>query len=296
MVPPLFCYHLGLAALVGVFLLLGVLWPRKATAERPPSGPSTPPRRQRSPAPKVVAGLPTKPPGARCARAAVPPQPVPPAPPAPLPPPQCRPRTGATSQPFWPHTGRRERGWRGLGTRRAHGHPPGSPWRPCPCPAGAGSLPAPHSPLCHGQQGAGERIGRGVAWLAKGRGRRATARGCEVAPHPVLRGRSRRPSPDVPLPRIASGRFPWRSANSRRCLPGCVVSQLARSAQRTPASGLSRLASGGGRPSIPTAHGWWLSIVARGPWQWRRAACLRARRGWPPAVCRCFEPTGAGPL
>src|SRR5215470_13482303 len=122
MVPTLFFYELGLIALVWLFLMLCWLGPH-AAVRRQPIAPSQSPRRTRSTAPKVFAGLTTKPPCALCEREAAHPQPAPPAPPEPMPPPHRRPRTVDTSQHFCPHTGCRYRGWLGLGNLRANGLP-----------------------------------------------------------------------------------------------------------------------------------------------------------------------------
>ena len=51
-----------------------------------------------------------------------------------------------------------------------------------PCPACAGSLVATHGPVLPGPRVAVELLGRGLAGLAAGVGRRGPARGCEVEP------------------------------------------------------------------------------------------------------------------
>jgi hypothetical protein len=132
MVPTLFVYELGLIALVWLFLMLCWLGPN-AAVQRQPSAPLRPPRRARSSAPQVFAGLTTKPPCALCEREAAHAQAPPPVPPAPLPPTHRRPREIDTSQHFCPHAGCDYRGWLGLGNLRANGHPNGGPWRQFHC-------------------------------------------------------------------------------------------------------------------------------------------------------------------
>jgi hypothetical protein len=48
-----------------------------------------------------------------------------------------------------------------------------------------GYFPEPHGPIFPGKPAVVELLGRVVAWLAEGLGRRATARVCEVAPNTV---------------------------------------------------------------------------------------------------------------
>jgi len=186
MVPTLFCYQLGLVALLYVFLMLGWLWPNTAAAPRQPIAPSKPPRRQRSTEPKPFAGLTHKPQCALCEQEAAHPQAPPPVRPDPMPPTHRRPRTVDTSRHFCPHTGCRYRGWLGLGNLRANGHPSGGPWRQFQCTSCEGYFPAHHGPIFHGTQGAVELIVRVLACLAEGLGIRATARVFEVAPNTVL--------------------------------------------------------------------------------------------------------------
>ena len=61
MISSLFCYELGLIALVWLFLLLCWLGPNATAVWRQPIAPSKPRRRKRSTAPKAFAGLITKP-------------------------------------------------------------------------------------------------------------------------------------------------------------------------------------------------------------------------------------------
>src|SRR5438874_4025850 len=186
MVPTLFFYHLGLVALVCVFLMLCSLGPNHAAARRQPIVPPKPPRRARSKEPKPFTGLTQRPQCALCEHEAAHPHVPPPAPPEPMPPTNRRPRTVDTSQHFCPHAGCRYRGWRGLGNLRANGHPSGGPWRQFHCTACQGYFPEHHGTIFHGKQSAVELIVRVLACLAEGLGIRATARVFEVDANTVL--------------------------------------------------------------------------------------------------------------
>jgi IS1 family transposase len=186
MVPTLFFYHLGLVALVYVFLMLCWLWPNDAASPHQPIVPTQPSRRKRSKAPTPFAGLTQRPPCALCEREATPAHEPPPAPPEPMPLTHRRPRTVDTSQHFCPHGSCRYRGWLGRGNLRANGHPNGGPWRQFQCTACEGYFPEHHGTIFHGKQVAVERIVHVLACLAEGLGIRATARVFEVAPNTVL--------------------------------------------------------------------------------------------------------------
>src|SRR5262245_53641452 len=186
LVPTLFFYHLGLVALVCVFLMLCWLWPNDAASPHQPLVPTQPSRRKRSKEPQPFAGLTQRPPCALCAREATQAHEPPPAPPEPLPPTHRRPRTVETSQHFCPHRGCRYRGWLGRGNLRANGHPNGSPWRQFYCTSCKGYFLETHGTLFHGKQAAAERIVHVLACLAEGLGIRAAARVFEVAPTTVL--------------------------------------------------------------------------------------------------------------
>ena len=127
MVSPLFYYQLALLAIIWLFVMLPLSWPRRS--EPPPPGPATPltPKRQRSTEPKAFEGLTHKPPCALCERETVETPPALPPRPDPLPPTHRRPRTVDTSMHFCPHAGCDYRGWLGLGNLRANGHPNGAP-------------------------------------------------------------------------------------------------------------------------------------------------------------------------
>jgi IS1 family transposase len=103
-----------------------------------------------------------------------------------MPPTHRRPRTVDTAQHFCPHPGWRYRGWLGLGTLRANGHPSGGPWRQFHCTACKGYFPEHHGTLFHGKQVAVELLVRVLACLAEGLGIRATARVFEVDANTVL--------------------------------------------------------------------------------------------------------------
>jgi len=151
MVPTLFFYHLGLVALVCVFLMFCSLGPNHAAARRQPIVPPKPPPRVRSKEPKPFTGLTQRPPCALCELEATHPHVPPPAPPEPMPPTHRRPRTVDTSQHFCPHGGCRYRGWLGRGNLRANGHPSGGPWRQCQCTSCEGYFPEHHGTIFHGK-------------------------------------------------------------------------------------------------------------------------------------------------
>ncbi len=187
MVSHLFYYQLALLAIVWLFIMLHLTWPKRSAATT--TAPATPlqPKRKRSNEPKPCAGLTPKPPCALCEREAAHPQPAPPVPPEPMPPTHRRPRTVDTSQHFCPHTGCRYRGWLGLGNLRANGHPSGGPWRQFQCTSCEGYFLETHGTIFHGKQVAVELIVHVLACLAEGLGIRATARVFEVDPNTVLR-------------------------------------------------------------------------------------------------------------
>jgi hypothetical protein len=186
MVSHLLYYQLALLALLWLFVLLPLSWPRRSAT--PPPVPTTPltPKRKRSPKPTAFEGLTHKPPCALCERETGEPPPALPPRPAPMPPTHRRPRTVDTSQHFCPHTHCDYRGWLGLNNLRANGHPNGGPWRQLHCTACEGYFPAHHGTILHGKQAAVELMVRVVACLAEGLGIRATARVFEVAPTTVV--------------------------------------------------------------------------------------------------------------
>ncbi len=185
MVSPLFYYQLALLAIVWLFIMLPLTWPKPGVTA--PAAPAEPeplqPKRPRSHEPKAFEGLTKKPHCALCEQAAAHPQAPPPVRPAPMPPTHRRPREVDTSRHFCPHTGWRYRGWLWLGNRRANGPPSGGPWRQCQCTACQGYFPEHHGTLFHGKQVAVELIVHVLACLAEGLGIRATARGFEVDPN-----------------------------------------------------------------------------------------------------------------
>jgi IS1 family transposase len=183
MVSHLFYYQLALLALIWLFLMLHLTWPKRgATTPRAPAKP----RRQRPNEPRPFAGLTHKPPCALCEQETAHPQPPPPVPPEPIPPTNRRPRTVDTSQHFCPHTGCRYRGWLGLGNLRANGHPSGGLWRQFHCLGCNGFFPEHHGTIFHGKHAAVELMVRVLACLAEGLGIRATARVFEVDANTVL--------------------------------------------------------------------------------------------------------------
>ena len=158
MVSHLFYYQFALLALLWLFVMVPLSWPRRSAT--PPPVPATPltPKRKRSPKPTAFEGLTHKPPCALCERDTAQPKAPAPVPPAPMPPTHRRPRTVDTSRHFCPHSGCDDRGWLGLGNLRANGHPSGGPWRQCQCTACEGYFPDHHGTIFHGKQVAVERM------------------------------------------------------------------------------------------------------------------------------------------
>jgi hypothetical protein len=103
MVSHLFYYQLALLALLWLFVMLSLSWPRRS--EPPPPVPATPlkPKRKRSTEPQAFAGLTHKPPCALCEREAGETPPAPLQRPDPMPPTNRRPRTVDTARHFCPH-------------------------------------------------------------------------------------------------------------------------------------------------------------------------------------------------
>ncbi len=186
MVSHLFYYQLALLALLWLFVMLPLSWPRRR--EPPPPVPATPtkPKRKRSTEPQAFEGLTHRPHCTLCEREAGETPPAPLQRPDPLPPTNRRPRTVDTSMHFCPHTDCDYRGWRGMHNLRANGHPNGGPWRQLHCTACEGYCPEHHGTIFHGKQAAVELLVRVVACLAEGLGIRATARVFEVALTTVL--------------------------------------------------------------------------------------------------------------
>jgi IS1 family transposase len=186
MVSHLFYSQLALLALLWLFVMLLLNWPRRS--ETSPPVPATPitPKRKRSTEPKAFAGLTHKPHCALCERETRETPPAPPQRPDPMPPTNRRPRTVDISMHFCPHPDCDYRGWLGLGNLRANGHPNGSPWRQLHCTACEGYFPEHHGTIFHGKHAEVERIVHVLACLAEGLGIRATARVFEVAPNTVL--------------------------------------------------------------------------------------------------------------
>jgi IS1 family transposase len=182
----LFYYQLALLALLWLFVMLPLSWPRRS--ESPPPVPATPlkPKRTRATEPTAFAGLTHKPPCALCERDAVHPQSPLPVPPDPMSSTHRRPRQIDTSRHFCPHAGCDYRGWRELGNLRANGHPSSGPWRQFHCTSCQGYFLETHGTIFHGKQAAVELIVRVLACLAEGLGIRATARVFEVDANTVL--------------------------------------------------------------------------------------------------------------
>jgi len=183
MVSHLFYYQLALFALVWLFIMLHVTWPKQGLTTLPVPAKL---RRPHTNEPKLFDGLTHKPHCALCAQEVTPPQAPPAVLPEPMPPTNRRPRKIDTSQHFCPHLGCDYRGWLGLNNLRANGHPSGGPWRQFHCISCQGYFLETHGTLFHGTQAAVELIVRVLACLAEGLGIRATARVFEVDPNSVL--------------------------------------------------------------------------------------------------------------
>jgi IS1 family transposase len=183
-----FVYQLVLFALIWLFVVLHLTWPKRpVTALATPTEPEPlKPKRHRSNEPKPFEGLTQKPHCALCERDTSHPKVPPPLPPDPMPSTNRRPREIDTSRHFCPHSHCDYRGWLGLGNLRANGHPSGGPWRQFHCTACQGYFLETHGTIFHGKQAAVELIVRVLACLAEGLGIRATARVFEVAPNTVL--------------------------------------------------------------------------------------------------------------
>jgi hypothetical protein len=168
MVSPLFYYQLALLAILWLFVILHLSWPRRSAPATTAPATSITPKRTRSNAPKAFEGLTQKPHCALCERDTVPPQAPPPTRPHPMPPTTRRPREVDTSMHFCPHSDCDDRGWLGLSNLRANGHPSGGPWRQFHCPSCHGYFLETQGTIFHGKQAAVELIVRVVACLAEG--------------------------------------------------------------------------------------------------------------------------------
>jgi transposase-like protein len=186
MVSPLVYYPFVLLAIIWLFVMLHLSWPRRSTTPTTTSAIPIKPRRKRSTEPKAFEGLTHKPHCALCERDTVQPQVPPPTRPDPIPPTNRRPREVDTSMHYCPHSDCDYRGWLELGNLRANGHPGGGPWRQFYCTSCQGYFLETHGTLFHGKQAAVELIVRVLACLAEGLGIRATARVFAVDPNTVL--------------------------------------------------------------------------------------------------------------
>jgi len=188
MVSHLFYYQLALLAIVWLFIMLHLTWPKPGVTA--PAAPAEPdpikPQRPRSHEPKAFEGLTTKPHCTLCERDTVQPKAPLPVRPDPMAPTNRRPREVDTSQHFCPHAGCDFWGWLGLGNLRANGHPNGGPWRQFYCTSCGSYFLETHGTLFHGKQAAVELIVRALACLAEGLGIRAAARVFEVDASTVL--------------------------------------------------------------------------------------------------------------
>src|SRR5215510_1603920 len=186
MVSHLFYYQLALLALLWLFVMLHLSWPRRSAP--PPTAPAAPvkSKRKRTTEAKAFEGLTHKPHCALCEQEIGATPPAPPRRPDPMPLTHRRPRTVDTSMHFCPHSHCDYRGWLGLNNLRANGHPHGGPWRQFHCTSCDGYFPEHQGTIFHGKQAAVELIVRVLACLAEGLGIRATARVFEVEANTVL--------------------------------------------------------------------------------------------------------------
>jgi transposase-like protein len=275
MVSHLFYYHFALLALIWLFVLLHLSWPRRSATS--PPVPATPikPKRKRSTEPQAFEGLTHKPPCALCERDPVEPTAPPPTRPDPLPPTHRRPREVDTSMHFCPHSDCDYRGWLGLGNLRANGHPSGGPWRQFHCTACKGYFLETHGTIFHGKQVAVELIVWVVACLAEGLGIRATARVFEVAPTTVLhwlgeaaehlRAFSAYFLCNLHLEQLQLDEL---YAVLRDLKAGEINNDEAiRRLERSPSWVWTAM--------DPRANCWWWWMWAAAPWQWPNASCIR---------------------
>jgi len=160
-----FVSQLILLALLWLFVILHLSWPKRAVTAPavPTEAEPLQPKRSRSNEPKPFEGLTHKPQCALCARDTAYPKPPPPVPPDPMAPTNRRPREVDTSRHFCPHSDCDSRGWLGLGNLRANGHPSGGPWRQLHCASCQGYFLETHGTIFHGKQAAVELIVRVLA-------------------------------------------------------------------------------------------------------------------------------------
>jgi IS1 family transposase len=185
MVSHLCFYQLTLIALVWLCVMLQWAWPSASAACPTPLAPP-PPRPKRHRAPKLFAGLTTKPPCGACEHATDPHPQAPSAPPPRIALTRGRRRHVDTSMHFCPHPDCASRGWVGWGNLRANGHPNGGPWRQLLCVVCRRYFLETLGTLLHGKRVSVELIVRVIGCLAEGLGIRGTARVFEVDPNTVL--------------------------------------------------------------------------------------------------------------
>src|SRR6266571_9290275 len=104
MVSHLFYYPLALLALIWLFVMLHLSWPRRSETPPPVSATPIKPKRKRSTEPKAFEGLTHKPHCALCERETTHPKPPSPVPPDPMALTNRRPREIDTSQHFCPYS------------------------------------------------------------------------------------------------------------------------------------------------------------------------------------------------
>jgi hypothetical protein len=188
MMPHYVYSQLAVGGFLWLCLMLHDVWPRQdAVSPQLPTAP-LPPRsnRNRTSEPNPFEGLTQRPHCTACAHDAHHPHDPPPRRPEPMPPTHRRPWTIDPSRPCCPPAGCADQSWLGLGYLRANGHPSGGPWRQLYCRSCQGYFLESHGTLLHGKHLSVELIVRVLAYLAEGRGIRATARVFEVDPNTGL--------------------------------------------------------------------------------------------------------------
>ena len=277
MVSHLFFYQLVLLALVWLFVMLHLTWPK-----RPVTAPATPaqpeplkPKRHRSNEPKPFEGLTHKPHCALCERDTAHPQAPPPVPPDPMPPTNRRPRevdTSSTSVRMPVVTTGAGWGWAicaptvipvaAPGASSTVRRVRGTFWRPM---ARSSTANRPRWSSSCGSWPVWRK-----AWVSaprRGSSRSTPTRCCS--------GWAKRPSSCAPFPRISCVTSTWSSCNSTSCTRCCATSKPARSATTRRSSVWSAHPTGCGRRWTPRASCWWWSMSAAARWRWRSASCIR---------------------
>jgi hypothetical protein len=186
MTPNTLFYHLLLASLVLLCLIIHVWWPdpRHSASQIPLQHDK--PRRKQSKEPKPFTGYIHKPLCEVCEQGSDTRPKAPGSPPPAIILTRGRRRTVDTSGYFCPDPDCAYRGWLGLGNIRANGHPGGQPWRQFQCVSCRGCFYETHGTIFHGKRSSPELIVHVIACLTEGLGIRGTARVFEIDANTVL--------------------------------------------------------------------------------------------------------------